>query len=767
MLTLRPYQLDLVERARQSMRAGQRRILLQSSTGSGKTCLTAHMLASAAAKGKRSWFCCHRRELVEQSVETFVVAADLHVGIVAAGYPSDIAAPVQVCSVASLARRMGSLPAPDLVVWDECFVADTIVGTRPIENIGVGSFVPCEDGTLDRVVSTFRKRAPDKLYRISAGGRTVTCTANHPFWTTRGWTSAAQLAEGGDSVYGLPRLRLPAEERRLAALFALLQDRAAQTQCRTDAGADSPLEQDGRSGSARESLGFAQANWSQAVVARWQRQARPDTATSISRRAWMALRICRENWRVARRWWPHQPLQDRHCQSVLQDRNRSRWALAWDAFASRAGFKKRGVFAWMRVDRVEVLERESDGEFERVCPDGFVYNLETQRTHTYLAHGFVVHNCQHLASKSWTDIAAALPNAVHVGLTATPQRLDGKGLRPYFDELLLGPTTAGLIEQGFLSRYQLYAPAMLDTSQLHTFAGDYSKREVADTMTASTVVGDAVSTYLRHMRGGEAVDAIESHAGTVDNSISMPGAAHPTNTPTGGRALVFAWSLEASRGLAAAFVAAGIPAQHVDGESPATERRAALAAFRRGDFRVLCNVDLFGEGLDVPAVDAVFLLRPTSSLSLYLQQVGRGLRTAEGKSSVKIFDHVGNWSRHGLPDDPRQWSLDGATKKPRESVQYGKRCPKCFAVASMGAKACPMCGAIYPVKQRKMERVDGELESLDLIKARNQARIHELECSCSTIEDWQSLAKTLGYKPYWGLMRFLHRKGQQRLRANS
>lgn len=419
------------------------------------------MLAGAARRGKRSWFLCHRKELVEQSVETFVVAADLHVGIVAAGYPSDLSAPVQVCSVASLARRMDHMPAPDLVVWDEC---------------------------------------------------------------------------------------------------------------------------------------------------------------------------------------------------------------------------------------------------------------------------------QHLASASWAAIAHALPSAVHVGLTATPSRLDGKGLRPYFDELLLGPTTADLIAQGYLSPYQLYAPAMLDVSALHTVAGDYSKRDVADTMTATTVVGDAVSTYQRHAAG---------------------------------RALAFAWSLEASRGLATAFTDAGIPAGHVDGETPDSERRAAMQAFRRGDLRVLCNVELFGEGLDVPALDAVFLLRPTSSLSLYLQQVGRGLRTAEGKTSVAIFDHVGNWNRHGLPDDVRAWTLDGAGAKPKRDVQYGKRCAQCFAVASMATKACPQCRTPYPVQSRTVTRVEGELETLDLDKARLQAHLHQRERECCTLDDWQALAREMGYRPGWAFFRWSHRQGIMRKRASA
>lgn len=410
MLTLRPYQAVLIEQCRAAMRAGTRRILLQSPTGSGKTSLTAAMLRAAAERGKRSWFVVHRRELLEQSARTFIEAADLHTGLVAAGSPLTPRAPVQVCLVGSLPRRLGKLEPPDLIVWDEC---------------------------------------------------------------------------------------------------------------------------------------------------------------------------------------------------------------------------------------------------------------------------------QHLASASWTALAAQFPGATSIGLTATPQRLDGKGLRPYFDTLLTGPSTADLIAQGYLSRYRLYAPGTAPTLKgVHRVAGDFNKRELADAMQGSTVVGDALHHYRAH----------------------CPQA----------RALVFAWNLEASRAIAAQFTAAGITAAHLDGDTPAAARRETMRAFRAGDVRVLCNVDLFGEGLNVPALDAVFLLRPTQSLSLYLQQVGRGLRPHADKTHVKIFDHVNNWARHGLPDDARDWTLDGAVRGAKRSEPMGRRCGVCFGVASPSARQCPYCGAVYPVQHREVEQVDGVLAEADL-----------------------------------------------------
>lgn len=334
----------------------------------------------------------------------------------------------------------------------------------------------------------------------------------------------------------------------------------------------------------------------------------------------------------------------------------------------------------------------------------------------------IIDECHHACSASWAALLGQLSGAVHVGLTATPARLDGRGLRPHFDAMLLGPTTADLMAAGYLSPYRLFAPSIVDTSQVHTVAGDYNKAEVSALMAASTVVGDAVSTYRRHAAGR--------------------------------RALVFAWSLEASRGLAGAFAAAGVPAAHVDGETPPGERRAAMAAFRAGDLRVITSVDLFGEGLDVPAVDAIFMLRPTSSLGLYLQQVGRGLRPAPGKDACLIFDHCGNYTRHGLPDDPREWSLDGRKKgKAKPKPAPLKRCPQCFAVASIGARACPACGAPYLVQSREVEQVEGELVAIDPAAVR--AQTFKDARAARSLAELQAIGKRAGYAHGWAWHRWM------------
>lgn len=295
----------------------------------------------------------------------------------------------------------------------------------------------------------------------------------------------------------------------------------------------------------------------------------------------------------------------------------------------------------------------------------------------------VVDEAHHQASATYATLAAAYPAAVFIGVTASPIRLDGRGLGAHFDEMILGPSTADLIRDGYLSPYKLFAASKTPSLKgVHTVAGDFNKHELAETMDASTVVGDAVSTYQQHC---------------------------PTAT-----ALVFVWSIEASEKLAEQFRFFGIPAAHIDGETPKDARRRALEDFKAGRLKVICSVEIFGEGVNLPAVDAVFLLRPTQSLGLYIQQVGRGLRTAPGKSHVLVFDHVNNWQRHGLPDDPRVWSLTGRVVEPRETEYQGKRCAKCFGVSRVSAVVCQLCGAPFVREGREVQQVAGTLQAVDV-----------------------------------------------------
>lgn len=164
-------------------------------------------------------------------------------------------------------------------------------------------------------------------------------------------------------------------------------------------------------------------------------------------------------------------------------------------------------------------------------------------------------------------------------------------------------------------------------------------------------------------------------------------------------------SIATSEGTAAAFREQGINAMHLDGTTPQAQRQAAVEGFRRGEVTVLCNVDLFGEGFDVPDCDCVVLMRPTKSLTLHIQQSMRSMRTNPNNPDkvALILDHVGNFTRHGLPDDVREWSLESKAKKKKQELSV-KQCPVCFAVVKSAVTECPLCHYVWEKKSAKVRR---------------------------------------------------------------
>lgn len=325
----------------------------------------------------------------------------------------------------------------------------------------------------------------------------------------------------------------------------------------------------------------------------------------------------------------------------------------------------------------------------------------------------MIDEAHHAAAGGWKTVMAAYPEAFQVGLSATPERLDGKGLDDCFDDMVMGPSTAWLIANGYLCDYRAFAPSAPDLSGVHTKMGDYAKGEASGAMDKPTITGDAIAHYQRLARGKSAV--------------------------------AFCVSVEHSQHVAAQFREAGVVAWHLDGGTPYGERREAIRAFRNGEIRVLTNVDLFGEGFDLPSLEASILLRPTKSLALFLQQVGRALRKSPGKEHALILDHAGNLMRHGLPDDERDWQLRGREKEKKKDGGGPpiRQCPMCFHVHSPSPQ-CPQCGHTYEGAPREVAQVDGVLAEVDVVKARvaNQRE----QGQARTVQELVELGRKRGYR---------------------
>ena len=331
---------------------------------------------------------------------------------------------------------------------------------------------------------------------------------------------------------------------------------------------------------------------------------------------------------------------------------------------------------------------------------------------------------------SWGRVLSAWPHAARLGVTATPERLGGEGLHDIFTTLLVGPTVRELIDSGDLSDYRLFAPPVTYTEGIHRRMGDYEKKELGEAVNKPTITGDAVRHYQQL-------------------------AAHR-------RAIVFCVSIDHAKTVADNFARAGLRAASIDGQMDRLQRQSLVRQFAEGRIEVLTSCDLISEGFDLPAIEVAILLRPTQSLALHLQQIGRALRPYPGKEAAIILDHAGNVHRHGLPDDPRDWSLDGKeTRQASESdgpTVSVRTCGQCFAAVRAPAVACPYCGCVFPLTPRVVEEVEGTLEEVD--RAAVQAARKREQGYAQDLAALLAIEKRRGYKPGWAHHVWIARKAR-------
>lgn len=331
-----------------------------------------------------------------------------------------------------------------------------------------------------------------------------------------------------------------------------------------------------------------------------------------------------------------------------------------------------------------------------------------------------------LGENKWGTAVAMFPNALGLGLTATPKRADGKGLGAHhdgvFNSMVLGPTMRELIDLGSLCDYEIAVPESdfeIDDSQIAA-SGDWSTKRMREASKRSHIVGDVVNEYQRRSLGK--------------------------------RAICFATDVETAGEMATNFQAAGITAAAVSAKTPTSTRNEFIRRFRDGSIHVLVNVDLFGEGFDVPAVETVIMARPTASLAVYLQQFGRALRVMEGKPYGLVIDHVSNWKRHGLPDKPHPWTLDRREKRARKEPDPDDipltTCKSCSRPYERALIACPYCGAEPEVTpaNRSLQKVDGDLVLLDRDALAELRANIELESPASVAERVGAAAGALAGK---------------------
>ena len=356
----------------------------------------------------------------------------------------------------------------------------------------------------------------------------------------------------------------------------------------------------------------------------------------------------------------------------------------------------------------------------------------------------VIDEAHHATAGSYRKLTEAWPNAYVLGVTATPQRTDGTGLGECFKAMVRGPGMRELITRGYLANYTYLAPPQqVDLTGVKSRGGDYAADQLAAAMDQSAVTGDAIGHYAKHLNGRPAI--------------------------------AFCVSVAHAKHVAEQFCRAGWKAESVDGATDDAVRADRIAAIGDGRLNVLTSCDIISEGTDIPAVAGALLLRPTQSLIVFLQQVGRVLRVKADGSKAIILDHVGSVFRHGMPDEDRAWSLTG--KVARAQAISVRQCPACYA-AFQPAPKCPCCDHVFVTdKPRRLDAVlkakEGELAEVDAKKvaAERAQELKRLLAATHRMTDAQArvalgqIAKNFNYKPGWVFMQMSLRTRSKGSRA--
>lgn len=379
-------------------------------------------------------------------------------------------------------------------------------------------------------------------------------------------------------------------------------------------------------------------------------------------------------------------------------------------------FKKRVLFI---VHRKELITQIKDTyaaigvDFD--CCDFMM--IQTYRRHLkpILYYDLIIIDECHLNYKAYQSIVEYHSEAKVIGWTATPVTLNG-GLGHTYSKIITGVTTQWLIEHAYLAPYTYYSVRIADTQGLHVKSGEFDASEVAELMQDTEIYGSTVEQWEK---------------------LAL-------NKKT----IVYCSSIQTSIDTCQEFSKHGYSVAHIDGSTPSDVRSELIQRFKHGDLQILCNMDLFGVGLDVPNCECTILLRPTKSLALYIQQSMRSMRYQENKHAI-IIDHVGNCYLHGLPDDNREWSLK--SKKTQENTIKIKECPECYAVYEPSKSHCPYCGTeSHMVK----ETTGRKTIDVNLVEVKRQEELKETqvyEFTADTFDAVVEYQKLKGYKFMWAL----------------
>lgn len=338
--------------------------------------------------------------------------------------------------------------------------------------------------------------------------------------------------------------------------------------------------------------------------------------------------------------------------------------------------------------------------------------------------------CNFALSKTWRKVLDYYKNAIIIGLSASPVRLQNEPMGDVFDDIVDFISADELINMGYLSEYVVYAPQIdLDLSNVKHKGFDYDCEDLETLLNNHKIYGDVIKYF---------------------NMLAKDK-----------KTIVYCTTIKHSKEMAKKFRDAGYNAEHIDGTISDKKRKEIIERFRNGEIQILTNCNLISFGFDCPDIDCVVGLRPTESLCLYIQQYSRALRK-NGNNKAIILDFVGNVIRFGSVTAKREWSLTVSPKKIKainENGDYNIRvCQNCFRTFKT-APVCPYCGEKYELKPREIEAKENirlaQITAEEMAKIEQEKKKKRMEVGMAkTYEELIKIGKERGYKNpvYWAKM---------------
>jgi superfamily II DNA or RNA helicase len=382
------------------------------------------------------------------------------------------------------------------------------------------------------------------------------------------------------------------------------------------------------------------------------------------------------------------------------------------------GAQDKGKTSMLVAHRAEILD-QIRGALASQGASANVMSIQTlaKRLDTVLEPDFlIIDEAHHCPSGQYKKVLERWTKCKVLGVTATPERLDGKGLGDCFESMVLGPEVEWLMANNYLKRARYYGPPKApDLSKVPKRGGDYVREELEEVVMDKALTGSLVKEYAKHGQGQQAI--------------------------------VFCVSINHAKQVRDEFADCGYDSEEVDGKT--ANRGEIMEKFKHGYIQVLTSCELISEGFDCPAVGCAIMARPTESFGMYRQQGGRALR---GQGWATILDHAGNVSKHGYLNYPVEWTLEGEASKRRGEetpMTAIRQCAACYAIYT-GLK-CSECGAEQTPTPREIKQREGDLAELQESKLRRSQKTEEGKCR--SFADFKALAIKRGYNPQWAFFR--------------